>query len=108
MVNNQSTPAHRPAFCWGCWTDTQTVDAKLHELLQAQQSESHRLAISAKEAESGRLRSEVAEAESRAGEAAEGRERAEAKLKEVRTVEIRFLNTLTYVLPHEFQYIFEP
>ena len=41
------------------------------------------MAISAKEAESGRLRSEVTEAESRAGEAAEGRERAEAKLKEV-------------------------
>ena len=32
MVNNQSTPAHRPAFCWGCWTDKQMVDAKLHKL----------------------------------------------------------------------------
>ena len=51
--------------------------------LQTQQSDSHRLALSAKEAESGRLRSEVAEAEAKAGEAAEGRTRAEAKLKEV-------------------------
>ena len=33
MVDNQSTPAHRPTICWGCWTDTQMVDAKLHKLL---------------------------------------------------------------------------
>ena len=54
-----------------------------HLCLQTQQSESHRSALSAKEAESGRLRTEVAEAEARAGEAAEGRARAETKLKEV-------------------------
>ena len=33
MIDNQSTPAHRPPFGLGCWTDTQMVDAKLHKLL---------------------------------------------------------------------------
>ena len=33
MVDNQSTPAHRPAFCWDDFTDMQTVSAKLHALL---------------------------------------------------------------------------
>jgi len=32
MVDNQSTPAHQPAFFWGCSSDTLLVDAKLHEL----------------------------------------------------------------------------
>ena len=33
MVDYQSTPAHRPTFCWGCKTDTHMVDAKLQPLL---------------------------------------------------------------------------
>ena len=32
MVDNQSAPAHRPAFCWGCLTHTQVVNAKVHAI----------------------------------------------------------------------------
>ena len=52
-------------------------------MLQSQQSEAHRAAISAKEAEAGRLRTEVAGAEARAAEAAEAKTKAEDKLREV-------------------------
>ena len=31
----QSTPAHRPTFCWGCKTDKHMVDAKLQPPLLA-------------------------------------------------------------------------
>ena len=30
MVDNQSTQAYWPAFCWGCLTDTQIINAKLY------------------------------------------------------------------------------
>ena len=33
MVYNKSKVAQWPAFCWGCLTDTQMVNAKLHALL---------------------------------------------------------------------------
>ena len=41
MVDYQSTPAHRPTFCWGCKTDTHMVDAKLQPLFQDGQEESN-------------------------------------------------------------------
>ena len=52
-------------------------------MFQSQQSDAHRAALSAKEAESGRLRSEAAGAEARAAEAAEAKTKAEDKLREV-------------------------